>query len=147
MKRILGVLFFFLFVSKLVISQVWLTNFDQAKTEASEQDKPILLVFQGSDWCVPCIKMEKKIWHSEVFKSFAQAELVLLQADFPRRKKNVLPEPLQLQNAELAERYNKQGVFPFVVLMDNQGKVTGETGFEDMTADDYVTHLREILAL
>ena len=33
----------------------------EAQKEAKEMNKRIILVFQGSDWCAPCIKLEKEI--------------------------------------------------------------------------------------
>ena len=43
--------------------QNWLTNFDEAKAKATNEHKNILLVFSGTDWCAPCIKLDKFIWH------------------------------------------------------------------------------------
>ena len=49
-------------------SQDWIYNFNEAVQESKKSDKLVMLVFQGSDWCAPCIKLEKKIWQSEQFK-------------------------------------------------------------------------------
>ena len=35
------------------------TDFEKAKAEAKANNKLVLLTFSGSDWCLPCIKMEK----------------------------------------------------------------------------------------
>ena len=42
----------------------------------------------------------------------------MLKADFPRKKKNLLPKPQQKNNNKLAEKYNSNGHFPFVVVLD-----------------------------
>ena len=42
-------------------SQNWLTDFENAKELAKEENKKIILVFSGSDWCAPCIKLENEI--------------------------------------------------------------------------------------
>ena len=94
-----------------------------AESLAKENNKLILLVFSGSDWCIPCIKMEKEIFEKETFTSYAKDHLVLLHADFPRLKKHQLPKDKAKQNEELAEKYNKQGSFPFTVLLDENGNV------------------------
>ena len=50
-----------LFLVTIGYSQEWKTNFETAKTEATKQNKNILLVFSGSDWCGPCIKLDRDI--------------------------------------------------------------------------------------
>lgn len=126
-------------------SQDWLVNLEEAKLEASNNAKTILLVFQGSDWCGPCIKLDHQIWSKEVFQEYATEELVMLQADFPRRKKNRLSEEQSFHNATLAERYNQNGIFPLVVLLDSDGQVLAETGYKDLSPEAYISHLRNLL--
>jgi thioredoxin-related protein len=96
---------------------------EKAKVEAINQHKLILLNFSGSDWCGPCIRMEKEFFESDVFSNFATNNLVLVNADFPRQKKNQLSKEEQKQNEALAEKYNNKGAFPFTVLIDASGKV------------------------
>jgi len=71
-------------------SQNWLSDLDQARDEALLKNQNIVLVFQGSDWCAPCIKLERELWSSTEFKHFAKDNFVLLKADFPKKKKNKL---------------------------------------------------------
>jgi thioredoxin-related protein len=79
--------FLLLFIATLGYSQNWKTDFNQAKVEAMGQNKPIILVFSGSDWCAPCIKLDKTIWQSEAFKDYVLANYILQRADFPKRNK------------------------------------------------------------
>ena len=37
--------------------------------------------------------------------------------------------------------YNKNGVFPFVVLLDANGKVLGETSYKKTTPENYIKEL------
>ena len=39
---------------------------------------------------------------------------------------------------KLAEKYNKNGIFPLVVLLDKTGKIMGMTGFKNVSAVDYI---------
>ncbi len=126
-------------------AQDWQTNFDAAKKIAAEKQLPIILVFQGSDWCAPCIKLDREVWSTDAFKSFAKDHYVMLQADFPRKKKNSLSEKQEMENKVLAEKYNKQGIFPFVVVLDKNGKVLGETGYKKITSGQYIEHLNSFL--
>ncbi len=101
----------------------WNGDLEAAFRQATSEKKYVLLNFSGSDWCGPCIRMHREIFDSEIFRSLADRKLVLVQADFPRQKKNQ-PEATQLKrNEAMAERYNPNGIFPFTVLMDAYGKV------------------------
>ncbi|MAQ74795.1 MAG: thiol-disulfide isomerase [Aquimarina sp.] len=134
-------IFFIVLITVCSVSlnaQNWTTSFDEAKDQASKKGFPIVLVFQGSDWCAPCIKLDKEIWSTEEFKKYAKDHFVMLKADFPRKKKNQLPDEQRKQNEMLAEKYNKNGYFPFVIVMDKEGKVLGETGYKKMSPADYI---------
>lgn len=125
----------------LSFSQNWVLDLGQAKTLAKEGNKKIILVFQGSDWCAPCMKLEKEIWATEKFKQHAQDNYVLLQADFPRRKANKLSKEQQEKNGQLAEKYNPNGFFPHVVVLDAEGKVLGKTGYKKISVAEYIQQL------
>ncbi len=122
-------------------SQEWQTKFEQAKQLATEQNKAIVLVFQGSDWCAPCIKLDKEIWSQPEFKALAKDKLVMLKADFPRKKKNKLPQELQNQNNKLAELYNPQGHFPLAVVLNNKGDLLGKIGYKKIGSKAYFEKL------
>jgi thioredoxin-related protein len=119
-------------------AQNWMTDFELAKVSAKEHNKIIVLVFQGSDWCAPCIKLDKEIWHTDEFKSYANDHFVMLKADFPKRKKNALSEEQQAHNNALAETYNKNGYFPYVVVLDDKGTVLGSAGYKKMSPSEYI---------
>jgi thioredoxin-related protein len=118
--KLLAFLFAFTF---LVPSAQWSTDFEKAKTTAAQDKKLILLNFAGSDWCIPCIKMKKDFFEADAFSAYADKNLVLVKADFPRLKKNKLDKDQTAKNQVLAAQYNPQGKFPFTVLIDANGKV------------------------
>ncbi|GAA4276445.1 thioredoxin family protein [Aquimarina mytili] len=141
---IIGITLIFL-TTNLVSAQEWLTNFEDAKHIASKENKNIILVFSGSDWCAPCIKLEKQILDTQEFQRSVKDNYVLVKADFPRKKKNQLPEAVQTQNKKLAEMYNKSGGFPLVVVLDNTGKKFGETGYKKTTPNAYLSILNKMI--
>jgi thioredoxin-related protein len=102
---------------------VWQTNFEAAKQTAKDKHQLILLNFSGSDWCGPCIRMRREIFENRSFISMADTSLVLVNADFPRSKKNQPDKKLVVQNEALADQYNPEGKFPFTLLLDANGKV------------------------
>lgn len=130
--------FIALFMVTFGYSQNWKTNFEEAKKEALDQNKKILLVFSGSDWCAPCIKLDNVVWKSEAFKSESEKNWVIYKADFPKKKANQLTTELAESNNKLAEKYNKSGSFPLVILLDKTGKVIGMTGFKNVSASEYI---------
>ena len=136
MRKLL--LLFALAISNFAVSQDWQTNFEEAKKIATEQEKNVVIVFSGSDWCAPCIKLDKNIWQSEAFKKEAAAEWVLVKANFPRKKANELPKDQTEHNRKLAEKYNVEGSFPLVVVLDKNGKVLGKMGFKNVSPEEYI---------
>jgi thioredoxin-related protein len=136
MKKI--IIYLFIFISSLSYSQNWKTNFEDAKQEALKDNKNILLVFSGSDWCAPCIKLDNVVWKSEAFKSESEKNWIIYKADFPKKKANQLSPELTESNNKLAEKYNKNGSFPLVILLNKTGKVIGMTGFKNISATDYI---------
>lgn len=141
MKKTILTLFTICLCLTNTFAQEWLTDFETAKNKSKTEDKAILLVFQGSDWCVPCMKLDKKIWSSKEFIEGYSKHFILLVADFPRKKKNALSKEQTDQNKLLAEKYNKKGYFPLVVVLDNEGKVLGETGYNKLEPNEYLQSL------
>lgn len=142
MKKIIFIISFLVPIT--MFSQNWKSNFEEAKAEAIKQEKNILLVFSGSDWCAPCIKLDKNIWQSEEFKKYSDQNYILYKADFPKKKANQLSDTLKNQNNELAEKYNQNGNYPLVVLLDKNGKVLGMTGYKNVSPNDYLEILKSL---
>jgi thioredoxin-related protein len=121
----------------------WHYNLYDAEKIARENNKYVLLNFSGSDWCGPCIRMRKEIFDSEVFKNMADAELVLVNADFPRKKKNQPTADQQNINDEMADKYNRQGIFPYTLLLNSEGKVVRTwEGLPDETAETFTVDVK-----
>ena len=130
-----------LLIGLTVEAQNWETNFDTAKKKATDEGRNIILVFSGSDWCIPCMKLEKEIWESSEFIKESNNHFVLLRADFPKKKNNRLTKEQQEANEHLAEVYNKQGLFPMVAVLDKNGKVLGTTGYKHVSPKEYIAIL------
>jgi thioredoxin-related protein len=101
----------------------WHSNMQEAKQIAQKEHRHILLNFSGSDWCGPCILLRKEIFDNPAFSKMADTVLVLVNADFPRKKKNQLSSAQQHLNDTLADEYNPQGKFPLTLLLNADGKV------------------------
>lgn len=130
--------FLFLLTTGFGYSQNWSTSFEDAKMKAEKENKNILLVFSGSDWCGPCMRLEKIVWKSPEFQVEVDNNWVIYRADFPRKKINQLSPESAESNNKLAEKYNKDGSFPLVLLLDKKGKIIGITGFKNVSASEYI---------
>lgn len=134
-------LFFSLLLTK------WEPNFETAKKIAKEKNELILLNFSGSDWCGPCIRMHKEIFSDASFLKMAEQNLVMVNADFPRNKKNQLSAAIKKQNEALADQYNPTGKFPFTVLITPDGKIVKSwDGLPDENAAQFTSSVKQILA-
>lgn len=139
--KLLGALFITTF---LFTTATWKTNFSDAKNEATKTNKYILINFSGSDWCLPCIQLKKKIFESESFNNYASENLVLVNADFPRQNKHKLDADQKKQNEDLAGKYDSDGKFPYTVLMTAEGKVVKQwDGLPDVTAEEFVNQVKQ----
>ncbi|MFK8101859.1 MAG: thioredoxin family protein [Saprospiraceae bacterium] len=145
MKKVIILLFAAFLNLTGAFAQDWQTDFSKAQEIATKENKTMILVFQGSDWCAPCIKLDRKIWSTDTFKNYAKDHFVMVQVDFPRKKKNTLSESQSAANAKLAEQYNKNGIFPFVVVLDQEGKVLGETGYKKSNPEAYIATLNNFI--
>jgi thioredoxin-related protein len=143
MKKLTFILF--MLCTVLASAQNWKSSYEEALSISKEENKPIVLVFAGSDWCAPCIKLERSIWQSEAFVSYSNEHYVLYKADFPRKKINQLAADVKEQNNKLAETYNPKGHFPLVVLLNSNEKVLGNTGYNKLSPDEYISLLNSFV--
>lgn len=135
-------LFVILFASFFFTNPTWLTDIEKAKNEASEKHELILMNFSGSDWCLPCIQLKRKIFDSDAFNKFSKDSLVLINADFPRLKKNKLSKEIIKGNEALADKYNPQGKFPYTLLLNAQGKILKQwDGLPDESPADFIAEV------
>ncbi len=134
-----------LFFSVGVSAQDWKQDYSEALEKATKENKPLILVFSGSDWCPPCKRLDKNIWTSEKFIQFSSERYVLYKADFPRKKINKLPQEQLDQNKRLAERFNPKGHYPLVLVLDKSEQVLGSTGYQKISPEAYIAVLNSFL--
>ena len=104
----------------------WKTDFKAAYALARKEGKILFIDFTGSDWCPPCMRLEKEVFSTPEFAKFAAKNLVLLRVDFP--KQTPLPPERQRENDELAAYFGIEG-YPTMVLVSPRGTLLGELGY------------------
>lgn len=121
----------------------WENDFEIASRKAKLENKLMLLNFSGSDWCGPCIRLRKLVFESRVFISYADSNLVLINADFPRLKKNKLSREQQKKNDQIADKYNPKGIFPYTALLDADGKIIRIwEGNPDLSPEQFTSQIK-----
>jgi thioredoxin-related protein len=123
---------------------LWQTDFDAAKAKAKAEKKLLLVDFTGSDWCGWCKKLKSEVFDKEEFKKDAPKNFVLVELDYPRAKKQ--SDELKKQNAKLQKQYKIQG-FPTILLLDVDGKVVAQTGYQAGGPAKYVKHLSDFVGI
>ena len=107
----------------------WLTDYEEVYKKSINEKKPIMANFTGSDWCGWCKKLKKAVFETEVFKKWAEDNVILFELDYPRRTPQ--PEELKKQNRELQQTFRQfvRG-YPTILIFDIQ-----RTYKEDGTKD------------
>ena len=119
--------------------KIWLTDVSQATEHSKVSGKPIFAFFTGKQWCSWCKKLERQVLSKDGFINYAKENLVLLELDFPRGRRN-LPQ----KQIELARKFNIKG-YPTVILMDSSTNKIAKTGYESMSPEQYVDHVKALL--
>lgn len=147
MKRIAYTIILLLLVLSATKAQdlPWFVKSSEAKSYASSHQLPILLVFAGSDWCKPCMQLKNTILKSTEFEAYFPGKFALLYLDFPMAEKNKLSAELTKQNELLAEKYNKSGFFPNMILIETTGKIIGTLNFKNQSPKQFIKECEALL--
>jgi len=104
-------------------------------TQATQQDQRVLLYFSGSDWCLPCIRFKRGVLADSAFQAQTADQLLTYVVDFPRR--DTASAERVAYKARLAEKYNPEGSFPHLVLLDAEGGILWQqAGYQGQSAAD-----------
>jgi len=120
----------------------WQTDYPKALAQAKTENKIVLLNFTGSDFCIACKQLKQEVFPRKEFTDFAQRRLVLVELDFPLKKKQ--SDELKQANAALKEQFKVTG-YPTLILVDAAGKKLGEADF-DQDAKALVKELETLAA-
>ena len=119
----------------------WLTDLPKAQAKATTENKLVMLDFTGSDWCGWCIKLNKEVFSKPEFAEYAGKNLVLVEVDFPRGKKQ--SEELKKANTALQEKYKVEG-YPTIVVLSSEGKKVGELGYQPGGPKAFIAELDKL---
>lgn len=120
----------------------WNGNLEKAIEQAKKENKAVLVNFTGSDWCIWCKRLSTEVFQQKEFEAYAKDNLVLVMLDFPKDIQQ--SQQTKEYNNKLAQKYGIQG-FPTILLIDGQGKLVAQTGYQPGGAAKYVEHLKSYL--
>ena len=122
----------------------WMTDWAAAKAKAKAENKPILFNLTGSDWCAPCLILKKQVFTQKAFLDYAAENLILFEADLPKKKEQ--PAALKEQNTALEKTYLSDS-YPTVLVLDADGKKLSEDlGALKGGPDAFIAKIKEVIA-
>ncbi|MFN3872769.1 MAG: thioredoxin family protein [Ignavibacterium sp.] len=120
----------------------WETNLETALQKAQKENKTVLVNFTGSDWCIWCQRLNNEVFTQKEFEEFAKENLILVKIDFPKNIEQ--PMETKMYNNQLAQRFGVEG-FPTIFLLNKNGDVILQTGYQPGGPINYVNHLKSYM--
>jgi protein disulfide-isomerase len=114
--------------------QKWETNINKAIETSNKTNKPLFLFFTGSDWCGWCIRLQKEVFKTPEFSTWAEKNVVLVELDYPRAAPQT--DEIRNQNAGLQQAFQIQG-YPTVWIVNADMK-DGKPNFQQLGKTGYV---------
>lgn len=97
-------------------------KWEQAAAIARKENKDVLIVLTGKEWCASCKVLESNVLQSTNFQEFADSKFVVFEIDLP--KEHIVKENSSISklHKEFSERYDAKA-FPSLVVADYEGKM------------------------
>lgn len=123
-------------------AQQWHNDLKVGLKLAAMQNKKVLLFFSVSEHCDACDELERSIFKSPDFLAFANDNFVLVKLNFSNAEEDLSKEQLE-KNLLIVEKYNKDGFFPHVVVLNKDGNISSKMDvYSRETPADYLALLR-----
>ncbi|MBO4619491.1 MAG: thioredoxin family protein [Victivallales bacterium] len=120
----------------------WYDDYNAAMAAARQTNRPVFVLFTGSDWCGWCIKLRNDVLTRPDFKKLAAEELILMFVDSPDGF--ALPPRVKQAHEMLAQTLGAGGGVPHAILVSPDGKKLGDiSGYRKET--EYLDELRKII--
>ena len=119
----------------------WYVHYEDALAAAKRENKKILLLHTGSDWCGWCKKLAKDVLSNDEFKTFARNKLILLYFDSPSKRHPMGQS--QRDHVKQTERaLGVSGGYPCTFILNNDGQIMGRIGgYRNL--DGYISALKK----
>jgi thioredoxin-related protein len=118
MKLILTLCCLFLFHIGIAQEIEKFTDWNQAASVAKKENKQILIILTGAEWCKPCVKMERNVLSTNEYKVFAQQKYVTYEINIPKYHDY---NSKIMQEYTLFKNKYQSNALPCLILVDNDG--------------------------
>lgn len=118
-------------------------DYIKAKEMAQAYQKPMGILFTGSDWCQYSRKLLDEVLFDKAFAEEVKKEFVFVNIDFPELNPHPSKRLLE-QNYLLKEEFQVKS-FPLLVLVDEGVHEITRLGFSAETSAEYGRHLVALL--
>jgi thiol-disulfide isomerase/thioredoxin len=106
----------------------------------------VLYIFEGSDWCTNCARLEKKILSDPQFlHEIGLLHVKVERIDFPQRKN--LPSEMKEYNDRIAEKFGFDGIFPTLILFMTDTDRSSRIYYHNESVGEMIRIIRNNLKL
>lgn len=113
---------------KKIDSSAWLSNLDDAKKAASNENKKIFLFFSADDMDEVSADLKQRVFNTEEFIKTYTEKYVLVNLDYSDSRYEAEQDGLR-GDMKIFEKYNAQGV-PYFLIISKEGYVITSLAFE-----------------
>jgi len=117
----------------------FIDDYDVAIKRAAAENKTILAVFSGSDWCYWCKMLDQQFLSKQEFTDAVTNDLVCLYIDSPKDK-SLISEKAREQNPKLVKKYGIKG-YPSVMFIDSKGEKIADAKRMKLTPAEWGKYL------
>ncbi|MEJ6579258.1 MAG: VWA domain-containing protein [Akkermansiaceae bacterium] len=118
------------------------TSYEAALESAVTEEKPLLLLFTGSDWSKQSITFEREILSHPVYQKWADAQVISMTIDLPRVG---ITDEERKERRTLAAKFGVEA-YPMAVFVDKDGNKTGSLTHDPDGPNSWVKRANAVLA-
>lgn len=139
-KNLSIMLIVFTFISFTGYAQNWTSDLDTVRQLSRKNNQPILMIFQREN------QVGDFILNSRELMVFVESNFNVLNINYPKKSRGIAHKIQNLHRIHLEKRYNKQDRFPYLVVVDDKGRVKEGMPFNlEEAPSNYVEKLEGIL--
>lgn len=122
----------------------WTTDLRSAVKNAVRTDRPMMLLFTGTDWCIWCQRLEQEVFATPEFSEWSDDNVVKVMVNFPQSFQ--LDSKIAKQNKLLKEKYKSLVTsYPTVLFVNTDGSVIAKTGYQAGGAQNWIANAGSLL--
>ncbi|NGX48303.1 MAG: Disulfide bond reductase DsbH [Chlamydiae bacterium] len=118
----------------------WHDNYKEAKKIATLEEKPLLIVFLGPNWCPWSDQLEVEVLASNAFLENLEKEVVLLKVDIPEDF-----DEEGFPGQDLRNQFHVEEC-PSLVLVESSGEEIAKLSYLPIDQKEFVTYIKETLS-